>query len=119
MEHELKTWPKHFQDIVNGRKPFEVRENDREFVVEDQLYLREWCPTKKTYSGRALTVPVSCVLHGGQFGIEEGYCVMGLRMDCIRHHGSLTHPREMVLLSDVCTHEHQESCADCPRQGVR
>jgi len=89
MEHELKTWPVHFQDIANGRKPFEVRKQDRGFVVEDRLYLREWCPDRKAYSGRALTVPVSCVLEGGQFGIESDYCVMGLRMEEMRHHGSL------------------------------
>lgn len=32
MIHELKIEPKHFTDVVGGRKPFEVRLNDRDFT---------------------------------------------------------------------------------------
>lgn len=40
--HELKTWPEFFEEIVTGRKTFEIRLNDRGFQVGDGLWLREY-----------------------------------------------------------------------------
>jgi hypothetical protein len=76
--HDLKIWPEYFGAVVSGLKPFEVRRNDRQFEVGDHLRLREWGPTAKEYTGRQATARISYVLHGGQFGIEEGVVVMGL-----------------------------------------
>ena len=28
MTHELKTYPKYFQETIEGNKPFEIRKND-------------------------------------------------------------------------------------------
>ena len=33
MTHELKTYPKYFQETIEGNKPFEIRKNDRNFQV--------------------------------------------------------------------------------------
>lgn len=77
-EHELKCWDPHFQNVLDGRKPFEVRRYDRCFRVGDILWLREWRPNTERYSGRECRVGVTHVLMGGQFGIEDGYCVMGI-----------------------------------------
>ncbi|EAE2532704.1 TPA_asm: RNA-binding protein [Listeria monocytogenes] len=40
--HKLKILPKHFIDIMEGRKTFEIRKNDRDYEVGDMLILREW-----------------------------------------------------------------------------
>lgn len=40
--HELKTLPGYYNDIIDGRKTFEVRFNDRCFAVGDILHLRAW-----------------------------------------------------------------------------
>ena len=42
MEHELKVVPRFFGALAAGRKPFEVRRDDREpaFAVGDVLRLR-------------------------------------------------------------------------------
>lgn len=78
MKHELKTWPRYFQAIKDGIKNFEIRENDRDFKVGDTLVLKEYSPTINKFTGRKVTRQVSCILHGGQFGLAKGYCIMGL-----------------------------------------
>lgn len=79
MVHELKTWMPYFQEVCDHIKTFEVRNNDRNFNVGDYLELHEWNQDEKVYTGRKRTVYVSTILHGGQFGIEEGYCVMSIQ----------------------------------------
>lgn len=82
MNHELKTWSRHFNDVFMGRKTFEVRKNDREYKAGDNLTLiegdlneiGEWIPT-----GRKLTRTVTHILPGGQFGILQGFCVMSIQ----------------------------------------
>lgn len=76
--HELKTWPNYFQAVVEGKKPFEVRKDDRDFQTGDELRLREWDPNTKTYSGRELFRMVGYILRGPAFGIEPGHCVMAI-----------------------------------------
>ena len=78
MLHELKTWPPYFQAVVSGRKPFEVRKDDRDFKVGDRLLLREWDPTLRHHTGRKVTCEITYKLDGGDFGVEVGYCVLGI-----------------------------------------
>jgi hypothetical protein len=83
--HELKCWPPYFGVIIDGTKTFEVRKNDRGFQKGDVLLLREWDPHSNFgsggYTGRDFTMLVTYVLQGGMFGIETGYCVLGLSDD--------------------------------------
>lgn len=91
--HELKTWQPYFQDVLDGGKTFEVRRADRPFAVGDVLWLREFMPVfagKSSthakawghpvgqFSGRTLEREITYMLPGGQFGIEDGYVVLGL-----------------------------------------
>lgn len=78
MKHELKTWSEYFIAILSGEKKFEVRKNDRDYKVGDLLMLREYNNKTNTYSGAILQVKVKYILDGGEFGIEEGYCVMSI-----------------------------------------
>lgn len=81
--HDLKTWPLYFQAVVDGRKTFELRINDRDFQVGDFLRLQEWSQPaneKVHYTGREIIVRVSYLLEGGKFGLEDGYVVMGLKL---------------------------------------
>ena len=77
--HELKTWPSAFRPLLSGRKLFELRKNDRDFQVGDRLFLREWDPDGRGYTGRMLRATVGYILHAGAFpGLEDGYVVLGL-----------------------------------------
>jgi len=79
MIHELKTWTEYFEEVFMSHKTFEVRENDRDFKVGDMLNLKEYDYKTSTYTGRQLTRTVTYILYGGQFGIEEGHCVMSIQ----------------------------------------
>lgn len=61
-EHELKTWPDYFNALLDGRKRFEYRRDDRGFKVGDTLHLREWEPTFENYTGREMRVRVTYIL---------------------------------------------------------
>lgn len=78
MIHELKCWPTYFAAVLDGSKPFEVRERrDRDFKVGDELWLREWDQMSFKYSGRECHRTVTYVLDAAPFA-PPGYCVMGL-----------------------------------------
>ena len=77
-QHRLKTWPEQFRAVRNKDKRFEVRRDDRGFEVGDTLILCEFRPETEEYSGSEFGVRIIYKLEGGQFGIEEGYCVLGI-----------------------------------------
>ena len=80
--HDLKTYPDPFQDIIDGKKFFEYRWNDRNFQVGDLLRLNEYTPHASCdgmYTGRVAITRVSYILHGGNYGIPSGYCIMGIK----------------------------------------
>ena len=82
MIHELKTWPEYFKDVAAGIKTFELRKNDRDFQVGDELVLKEYDPKEDKYSGRYRTVLVMNVFRGdGTWGLMEGYCIMDIALN--------------------------------------
>lgn len=80
-EHDLKTLPPFFEDVLAGRKRFELRRNDRDFAVGDTLRLREWSYSGE-YTGRECCVRVTYGLGDGQgfsqFDLPPGYVVMSI-----------------------------------------
>lgn len=81
MVHELKTWPEYFQLIASGKKPFELRKNDRGFLTGHELLLREYDKDTNEYTGRILHRKITYVLKGEEaeaFGLKKGFCIMGL-----------------------------------------
>lgn len=75
--HRLKCWKKPFEDIISGRKPFELRNNDRDFQVDDTLILDEWDTEKVDYTGRQCTVKVTYTLF--EFGLKSGWIAMAIK----------------------------------------
>lgn len=105
IEHELKTWPEYFQAIVEGRKPFEYRLNDRDFQVGDTLFLREFVPPTDPenlqdiayYTGRTLRRVVTYILDD-RLGptMKAGFVVMGIAEFAKRFQFSLSAHREAI-----------------------
>lgn len=89
--HDLKIWPPYFDDVLSGTKSFEVRKNDRKYVVEDVLRLREWDPKIENYTGREVFRRVTYMVHGmGQVGVvgplrglSTGYVILALSSEDI------------------------------------
>ena len=79
---QLKVWAEFFPDLSTGVKNFEVRLNDRSYTEGTILHLCEYDQRGKVYTGRSCLRRVTYVLYGGQFGIEDGYVVMGLETLC-------------------------------------
>ena len=65
---EKKVWPKYFQEIIEGKKTFELRLNDFEIEEGDVLFLKEWDPNTKDYTGRVLEKKVGYV---GKWKIDD------------------------------------------------
>lgn len=85
IEHVLKTDPAVFQDVLDGKKTFEIRFNDRGYQVGDLVVLKE---TKFTgqqmksgepliYTGREIQKRISYVLSG--YGLHEGWVIFGIQ----------------------------------------
>lgn len=82
-EHELKIWPPFFDEVEAGRKPFEVRFDDRGYEVGDRLRLREYEPGPHEYTGRSVLRQISYVLRAadipfGAASLKPGFAVLGL-----------------------------------------
>jgi DUF971 family protein len=106
MRHELKTWPEFYRAIQENKKTFELRYNDRNYQVGDELLLREFEPCHSCKGkGRVcvehanddidFTDCKECGGSGGRYtshsmlyrvtyilrdhpGIRSGYVIMGL-----------------------------------------
>jgi hypothetical protein len=79
--HELKTDPEPFNEVWNGRKLAEFRENDRDFRVGDALILREYDRTSGTYLGRRIRASISHALYGPDYGIPAGYAMLSMQLE--------------------------------------
>jgi hypothetical protein len=74
--HELKTETAYYQAVEKGIKSFELRKNDRDFEVYDMIVLKEVVNGVPT--GRKLPkLEIIYILHGGQYGLEPGYAILG------------------------------------------
>ncbi|WP_080869192.1 ASCH/PUA domain-containing protein [Aneurinibacillus migulanus] len=74
--HELKTEPPYFQAVLDGRKRFEIRKNDRGFEEGDKLLLKEYDADVHVFTGRRIEVTVTYITDYEQ---QPGYVVLSIR----------------------------------------
>jgi ASC-1-like (ASCH) protein len=78
--HDLKCGPEYFQAVKEGKKPFEVRNNDRDFHVGDYINLREYDRVKQCYTGEVvLKIRITYVLKDYP-ALLDGFVVLGLEL---------------------------------------
>ncbi len=86
--HELKTDPIVFDDVVAGRKLFEIRRDDRGFQVGDLLVLKRTLHTGEEmagadgkpliYTGDVVVVKVIHLLRGPVYGLHPGWVILSI-----------------------------------------
>lgn len=72
--HELKIDSINFRAIMSDKKKFEIRINDRDYHVNDTLFLREYVDNK--YTGKVIRVYILHILYGGNYGLPFEMCIM-------------------------------------------
>lgn len=73
VHHHLKIAPVFYRDVISGKKKFEIRVNDRNFLEGDHLVLREF--EDGEYTGNEVEVLVTYI---PDFPLPGNYVVMGI-----------------------------------------
>lgn len=83
MIHELKILPEFFEAVTSGRKQFEIRKDDRNYRVGDQLVLREVdyvhnenISDELFYTGDSYKAEITYITDYAQ---QDGYVVLGIK----------------------------------------
>lgn len=84
--HELKTDSEVFNAVLIGAKKFEIRFNDRKFIVGDELHLHETVHTGEEmksglpllYTGKCIAVKVTYILRGLIYGLQDGWVILSI-----------------------------------------
>jgi hypothetical protein len=75
LEHKLKIDTEYFEAVLNEKKNFEIRFNDRNFQIEDIVILQEITENRE-YTGREITATISYIT---DFEQKEGFVVFSFK----------------------------------------
>ena len=75
MIHDVKVSWMYFEDVLSGKKPFELRWDDRGYAVGDTLLLKE--VRDGTCTGRSCQKLITFKLSEFE-GLVPGWCILGL-----------------------------------------
>ena len=75
MIHELKILPQYFELITQDKKHFEVRKNDRNFQIGDELTLKE---VDGHFTGRKVLVDVTYILNDSSY-CKDNFIILSIK----------------------------------------
>lgn len=84
MIHNMKSWPRFFEAIVNGEKKHDIRSKDRDFKIGDTVVLHEFDPFTGQFSGRKVECRISYITSNdtpcalSSVVLDRDYCVLSL-----------------------------------------
>ena len=78
--HSLKILPEYFEAVISGVKTFEIRKDDRGFKVGDTIILDEIFHKYGEYTYRSIKVEITYILRGGEYGLDENYVIMSIKI---------------------------------------
>lgn len=73
--HTLKILPEYFEAVISGNKTFEIRKNDRNFMVNEIVILKEF--NNGSYTGRFVEAQISYITN---FEQKENIVVFGINV---------------------------------------
>ena len=80
MEHKLKILSRYYEAILQGKKTFEVRKDDRPYQEGDTLLLQEAVALNGLiYTGREIKAAVTYILRDSEY-VKDGYCIMSIKI---------------------------------------
>lgn len=92
MTHYLKIKSIYLDEIINEKKLFEVRKNDRNFKAGDILVLQAYDNEK--YLGKEIEVQITYILDKFE-GLKDGYVVLGIKVN-LSYKGKVKEKIEML-----------------------
>ena len=95
--HTLKTDPSVYDRSAAGRKPWEIRLNDRDYQVGDTVTLQETVFSGAQmregaalgFTGKELCGQITYVLRGPKYGLADGWCIFSVETDHIADAGKV------------------------------
>ena len=120
-KHELKVYPRFWQALSTGIKPFEVRRDDRNYRVGDTCELREYDPSHG-FTGKGPYIrEISYILRHEDMpvGVPIGYCVLGFaEVQNLKLAGYLTYDEkggdEEFMRSSLTEADFEAGCTQKP-----
>lgn len=79
MEHKLKIKQEYFEPVIQGKKRFEIRKNDRNFKVGDIVVLEE-IDENNAYTGDSFKTRITFITDYQQ---KDGYVVFGISREIV------------------------------------
>ncbi|EKS7866028.1 MULTISPECIES: DUF3850 domain-containing protein [Bacillus] len=76
MLHNLKINKVFFTPVLEQIKTFEIRKNDRDFHIGDEVILNEWDDEKQQYTGRNVKVEI---LYITDYEQKDNYVVFSFK----------------------------------------
>ena len=115
-EHAIKIKEMYFNAVLSGEKTFEIRKNDRDYKVGDIIHfvpVDDECGMIIPHEPNAYKI--TYVFHGGEYGLEEGYCVFGITSEA--HDREIREKIVDEFVSRLEKHE-QENWTDHQEYGI-
>ena len=74
--HILKIKDKYYQDLIRGRKSFELRKNDRDYKVGDLIHFVGINGEEYNYNVYIIVYVLKDV---PEYGLDKDYCILGIK----------------------------------------
>ena len=74
--HKLKIKDKYYQDLIRGRKLFELRKNDRDYKVGDLIHFVGINGEEYNYNVYIIVYVLKDV---PEYGLDKDYCILGIK----------------------------------------
>lgn len=81
--HEVKEHVEYFEAVKDGRKTFELRDNDRNYQEGDLVLLREFDRKEEVYTGRCMLCSIPYILGGADsmyYGLFARHVVFSIEV---------------------------------------